>query len=495
MRYLAVINIGSYEISLTVAEVKGDQRRVLERISSTLALGSDTYRIGRISAAKTATLIDHLEQFKQKLKEYPATELVVLGTSALFEASNRYLVCDQIKRRLGIDVLLCNKNQEMAYNHLAVRSSYANFAADAEEGLLICEIGYGSVQLSLFFEGELSFSQNLRLGTLRLREHLRDLAPSSDYVNLIKEYVAGDLQHFQSFAAKRTEIKHLIIMGASVNNWQMTHSGSTYPVPLTIDECRSIEEKLLRQQDYSSLILPTITLIEQTLLSTGVERAVLLPDSFSDGVIYHLQQIKDMEVLSSEICEEAISSAKRIASRYRTDKRHVNTVVRLAMSIFDQLQSLHRLNQHDRLLLEIACTLHNIGKYFSMYEDQDISFTLLRAVELSGMSDDDLSTIALLVRLHRGNFYTDQYYRALQPAEQIRLTKLLSILVLANAADASHSRKIKQIQLRRNKDQLNIKLFSEQNISLELNAIQRELPVFADLYGLTVKVKQEKYDA
>lgn len=493
MRYPAVITIGSYEISLTIAEISIERLRIIERLAKTLALGSDTYRSGRISAEKTSILLSYIEEFKLKLKEYPTSDLVIIASSALSEAGNRYLVCEQIRRRFGIEVLLLNKNQEMAYNHLAVRGAYANFQQAAAEGLLIFEIGYGSVQLSLYTEGELCFSQNLSLGTLRLHERLRNLAKTADYADLIKEYIAGDLQHFQSFAPKKTEIKHLIVTGSSVSN-RFVVSAPEEHTTLTLADCHSLEQNLLRNQDYTSLLLPTVTLIEQAILFTGVEQAILFPAVPADGVIYQLQQTGTIEQLPTTVIEEAISAAKRIAARYRTDKRHVNTVVRLALCIFDQLKSLHRLTDHDRLLLEISCNLHNIGKYFSMHDDQDISFALLQAMELSGLSDEDLSTIALLVRLHRGNFYTDSHYCRLKPAEQIRLTKLLSILVLANAADAGHSRKIRQIKLQRRGKYLDFKLFSGEDIALELHALKREFPILTDLYGLEVRVKQEKYD-
>jgi exopolyphosphatase/guanosine-5'-triphosphate,3'-diphosphate pyrophosphatase len=52
--------------------------------------------------------------------------------------------------------------------------------------------------------------------------------------------------------------------------------------------------------------------------------------------------------------------------RYRSDSDHVKHVAKLATRLFDNLAAEHGLNARDRLLLEVAALLHDIGLFVSL---------------------------------------------------------------------------------------------------------------------------------
>ena len=71
------------------------------------------------------------------------------------------------------------------------------------------------------------------------------------------------------------------------------------------------------------------------------------------------------------------------------------------MEMFDQLQDLHRLSEHDRLLLEVASILHEVGSFINQQNHQLHSQYIILNSEIFGLSRDDVETIALLARYHR----------------------------------------------------------------------------------------------
>ena len=55
-----------------------------------------------------------------------------------------------------------------------------------------------------------------------------------------------------------------------------------------------------------------------------------------------------------------------MGEKYRYDGEHAQTVRRLAGRIFDQLKTEHSLGPRDRLLLDVAAILHDIGLFVGL---------------------------------------------------------------------------------------------------------------------------------
>ncbi len=55
------------------------------------------------------------------------------------------------------------------------------------------------------------------------------------------------------------------------------------------------------------------------------------------------------------------SSVSALSSAFPEGIPHSRTVTTLALQIFDDLAPLHRMQAHERFLLECACSLHDIG--------------------------------------------------------------------------------------------------------------------------------------
>jgi exopolyphosphatase/guanosine-5'-triphosphate,3'-diphosphate pyrophosphatase len=73
------------------------------------------------------------------------------------------------------------------------------------KGTLILDIGAGSIQASVYDKGEFIFTQNMLLGSLRVREILADLErQAADFGSLMAEYISGDLENYRMLEPKGT---------------------------------------------------------------------------------------------------------------------------------------------------------------------------------------------------------------------------------------------------------------------------------------------------
>ncbi len=61
--------------------------------------------------------------------------------------------------------------------------------------------------------------------------------------------------------------------------------------------------------------------------------------------------------------EQIIHSAFYNARRYSANLRHAKVVHQLVVQIYDGIKELHGLFRRERLLLEVAAILHDIGRF------------------------------------------------------------------------------------------------------------------------------------
>ena len=68
------------------------------------------------------------------------------------------------------DVRIISNSEQRLINYKAVASLEEGFNSMIEEGAVIADLGFGSIQLTLFDKSEMINSQNFPLGALRIRE-------------------------------------------------------------------------------------------------------------------------------------------------------------------------------------------------------------------------------------------------------------------------------------------------------------------------------------
>src|SRR5437773_477157 len=79
-----------------------------------------------------------------------------------------------------------------------------------------------------------------------------------------------------------------------------------------------------------------------------------------------------------------------ILKKYDPEPKHAKRVSALAVSLFDQLKSSHGLGKRDRLLLELAALLHEVGNFIGSSGHHRHSFYIVSQSPILGLSDDEL---------------------------------------------------------------------------------------------------------
>ena len=166
------------------------------------------------------------------------------------------------------------------------------------------------------------------------------------------------------------------------------------------------------------------------------------------------------------------------------------------MGIFDKMKKNHGMGKRERLLLRIAVILHGCGKYVSLNEVSDCSYSIIMATEMIGLSHLEREIIANVVRYNTKEFeYYDAIvaYSEMHKEEYLLITKLTAILRVANALDRSHQQKFENAKFALKDNQLTITVETQKDITLEKVLFEEKADFFEEVFSVRPVIRQKKH--
>lgn len=128
---------------------------------------------------------------------------------------------------------------------------------------------------------------------------------------------------------------------------------------------------------------------------------------------------------------------------------HVQHVARLALQLFDQLASLHGFGERERLLLEAAALLHDIGHRTSApgAGHHHEAARMIRERPWKHFAGPEVEVIAQVARYHRKGMpeLSHEEFKALTDWDRRLVQRLAAILRLGDAFDRSHAQHIDRV--------------------------------------------------
>ena len=182
MSNVAAVDCGSLSTRLLVCGPRGAP---LARLMEITRLGEGVDSGGVISAAAMARVMDALRRYKRTMDELGVAQVRMVGTSALRDAGNRELFCQQAAAVVGAEVELLSGREEGALSYLGATRDLE----PATGPWLVVDIGGGSTEL---VAGQaLGDICSLNLGCVRLTERFfhhdppspAEVATASEWLN------------------------------------------------------------------------------------------------------------------------------------------------------------------------------------------------------------------------------------------------------------------------------------------------------------------------
>lgn len=502
IKTFAAIDIGSYEVEMKVFELSSARgMREIDCIRRRLEMGKDTFSTGKVSVEKIEALCELLESYAEVMKGYRVDDYRACATSAIRETKNRIILLDYIQNRTGFKVEVLGNAEQRFMDYKSIASKENEFNRLILKPTAIVDVGGGSVQISLFDKDSLVTTQNMRMGNLRLREKLSVLEQSTTHMELmLQEVIDNELKGFRKLYLKDKEIKNVIVVGDHIGDLTKATSVSReefFEIYDQVMHC-SLDDAAQRFEvptESVSLLLPSLVIYKRFIEEFGAETIWMPGLNICDGIAYEYAVQNKIIKAAHNFDEDIIASARNMAKRYLCSKSHMRILEELALGIFDKMKKIHGLGQRERLLLQIAVILHGCGKYISLSDVGECSYSIIKATEIIGLSKDEREIIANVVRFNTQEFeYYEKIsaYTSISKEEYLTVTKLTAILRIANAMDRSHKQKFKNVKMSLKNTELIIQVTTNEDITLEKGFFPEKAVFFEEVFAVRPVIRQKK---
>jgi exopolyphosphatase / guanosine-5'-triphosphate,3'-diphosphate pyrophosphatase len=501
-RPVAVIDIGASAIRLVVAElVSGRRPTILEEASRGVLIGQDTFSSGRIGAPTIDAAVRALGGFRGIMDGYGVGQIRAVATSAVREAANADTFLDRVRVQTGIDIEIIDGSEESRLTYLAVRAGMPDHAALTAAKAVLVEVGGGSTSLTALRHGQPAQSGVYPLGAIRLRQRLAAwYGPQDERIRLLTRQIANVIRNIGA-EINLADATHVIAVGSDMRFAASCLTVATdahkWEVPRKTllgfcDEVGKYDEETLvarlrlSQVDAETLV-PAMLVYRHVLLATAAT-AVTVPDvSLRAGLLVRMAGVAPGPS-HDDFRAQVLVSAAALGAKYHYDEAHARIVARLATRLFDELAAEHALNEHDRLLLEVASLLHDIGLFVSLRGHHKHSLYLLQTAEIFGLSHNDMLLIGNIARYHRRGLpqHAHPAYSSLTREARVRINKLAALLRLANALDAEHLQKVGDVRMQDEDGNWILDIEGTGDLTMERLAATSRADLLTDVFGKRV---------
>ena len=162
----AVIDVGTNSVKLLIATVDQDHIHPIIEESKQTRLGAGFFETGQLQPAAIIETAKAVAKFASIVRDWSATRLTVIATSAAREAINQRELVDALEHASGTRLSIISGEQEADWAFKGVCTD----ASMRERNLLVMDLGGGSTEFIFGRNGAASFSRSFRLGTVRLME-------------------------------------------------------------------------------------------------------------------------------------------------------------------------------------------------------------------------------------------------------------------------------------------------------------------------------------
>lgn len=495
---LAAIDVGTNSIHLVIVEPIADSGRfkVLDREKEMVRLGTGSTDMKYLSEGAMDRALQTLHRFKLIADSLHAP-IRAVATSAVREALNQDEFIRRVRSETGINLEIASGFEEARLIHLGVLQALPVF----KKMHLMVDIGGGSSEFLIGHRRRILYSNSLKIGAVRLTQRFFDAQKTS--LNSIREcekYVRGMLNPIRrSVKGERyevavgtsgtiTNIANIIRRRrddeeeGSLNNFTFSREELFETVECILGTKRPEDRVAIVGLDpaRADIIVAGAIILEQIFKELGIRRMTVSEFALREGIILDTIEKLHRKKRSDHFHDLRYSNVRHLAESLHFEKAHSQQVAKLALKIFDQTHSLHKLGFQEREYLEAAALLHEIGLFVSHAQHHRHSYYLIRNSELLGFTENEKEIIANIARYHRKSHPKVKHegFRKLGADDQKIICRLASILRIADGLDRTHSSAIRDVRCR----------VTGRNVSITLQRRNR-LPIELEVWGADRKKK------
>ena len=461
--HIAAIDAGSNAVRLSVARAYSAldiEPLYSERYS--LRLGESVFHRHRFTEDLFKKGVKAFRHFKEVMDEYGVTRYRAVATSASREARNRKAFVREIKRKSGISLEVIGSAEE---SRLGREAAIAVMGPESPPRCII-DLGGGSLEINILHDHTVEQNAQIPVGTVRLLTTLN--IPGvirTQHSEQVRRYVKALLE---SKLPNRPNLADSIAVAlggsaealAAIAPGPREHGVPTLQLSLLRERLPGILERDVRER------MKAYAVRRDRADVMGIAAIIfIMIGRYLNLRTLAVPSIGIREGLLQEIAREACSrkephrynaaerqvlvGTRAFARRLKYDQQHAEHVRELSIMLFDQLQPVHHLAPHARVLLEAAAMLHDVGHMISHRGHHKHGEYLALNGDIQGLDGHDRCIVAAAVRYHNRKSVPAGHhvaYSSLTSGEQRITRRLAALLRVAEALDHSHRQRVTNLR-------------------------------------------------
>src|SRR5439155_13397574 len=188
-------------------------------------------------------------------------------------------------------------------------------------------------------------------------------------------------------------------------------------------------------------------------------------------------------------------SLEQVCQKYSNDTAHSQHVSQLALNLFYQLQSMHKLPEKYASILHAAAMLHDIGTLIAGPKHHKHSYYLIKSSGMKSFNKLDLELVANIARYHRKAHPSQKHlgFSQLSPANQDVVRKFSALLRVADALDFKCEHRVETVSCALDKSKtLTIAASSSFNLDEEIEWAARKGKLIEEVFNVGLSIKKAK---
>jgi len=419
---LGAIDVGSNSIRLLVAEFDPQGGiKVIDEVKDQPRLAAGIAESNRLDEFAMARALQTLGRMREVAERRGVKRISAVATSAVREADNGKAFVDRVRREVGIPLRIIDPETEAA---LSWRSVAHHFPLGTGRAL-VADIGGGSLELIGAINGLVELTRSLPLGAVRLTEqYLFEDRSRSKEVAKLRSKVRKQLKK----AGRWREWNNVTLIGSGgtfTNLARMVLARRGHPTEaahgeiiktaeveqmlewlctLSVDRRRNVPGLNPQRAD---IILAGLAVTAELLNLVEARSLTVSAFGLREGLL--------LEMIGESVQRNAdpLRSMREFVDRCQGDRRHVDQVRTIGLTLFDRLCNVMGADPAERPILEAACLLHDVGQVVSYRKHHKHSFQLIMHAERLNFTSRDLYLVALVSRYHDETAERGRTYRVI----------------------------------------------------------------------------------
>lgn len=434
---VAAIDLGSNSFHMIVCKLENGKLRTIDRLKEMVRLASGLDKDNNIDEKTQQKALDCLERFGQRMENFPAGSVRIVGTNTLRMAKNSQAFIAKAEKALGhpIDIIAGIEEARLIYQGVA------NSLGSNADTRFVMDIGGGSTEYIIGIDDTAHTKESLHMGCVTVSNKFFSNGVISK--RAFKKAVLFCQQKLEPYkrvfnsrrwdeaigASGSIRCIHKVLIATQWSNNGITKEGLDRLVS-HITQCNHVDELDLPElsEERLPVFLGGVAVLYATFQKLDIDQMTVSDGALREGLVHDLLgRIYDHDIRSKTV--------ETLAEHYHTDKEHSDRIQETVNTILNQLDSDCCSKNSKKIIkqfLSWAVSLHGIGRNIAHSQYHKHGAYIIENGDLAGFSRQDQQLLATLVKTHRKKFSRSRFKALPAPwnHDAQLLTKILRLAIL-----------------------------------------------------------------